>query len=346
MDLEGVARALYRVPPEDFVAERTARARNVRSRDRALATAIGALRKPAPAAWIVDLLAADGSLDEAVALGPTLRDAQAGADPTEIRRLRKERTRLVVALARTGAERAEAAGHRATDTVLEQVRGTVEAAMSDPRAGAAVRSGLLVRPLMSAGFDDVDLDGAVAVPEALPFPTTGHLADVVPMTVGRRGPGRRSAARPADPDPGEDGPDHPAGEADVSDRHRASRPSGGHVRTGRRRTEEAARDQAPTEEAARDRAPTEEAAAREESRAADVALDQAEAALVEAGARRAELGRRRAELERQLAALDAERRVLDDETAGLERARDAAETASDDARDAFTAARRRRRDAR
>ena len=34
--------------------------------------------------------------------------------------------------------------------------------MADPHAGAAVRSGLLVRPLESVGFDAVDLDGALA----------------------------------------------------------------------------------------------------------------------------------------------------------------------------------------
>jgi len=38
----------------------------------------------------------------------------------------------------------------------------------DAPAAAAVRSGRLIRALVAAGFDAVDLDGAVAVPDELP----------------------------------------------------------------------------------------------------------------------------------------------------------------------------------
>ncbi len=88
-----MARELLLVAPADFVRERTARQRAVRGDDRALATRIGGLRKPAPAAWVVDLLAHEGALDEAVALGPTIRQAQADADPDAIRQLRRQRPR-------------------------------------------------------------------------------------------------------------------------------------------------------------------------------------------------------------------------------------------------------------
>ncbi|MDP4332921.1 hypothetical protein Q7F20_06015, partial [Curtobacterium sp. A7_M15] len=180
MGFADVAKELLLVAPADFVAERTARQRAVRKDDRALATAIGGLRKPAPAAWVVDLLAHEGALDEAVDLGPAIRQAQADADPAAIRALRRQRAGVVDALTQAGADLASDAGHPVTPSVLEQVRATIEAAMADPHAGAAVRSGLLVRPLESAGFDDVDLDGALADPDAVPDAWSGSDAPPIP----------------------------------------------------------------------------------------------------------------------------------------------------------------------
>jgi hypothetical protein len=197
--LAGVARALLLVPPADFVAERTARQRALRKDDRETAAAVGKLRKPAPAAWVVDLLADDQALDEAVALGPSLREAQERADPQEISTLRRQRASLVAALAQAGADRASEAGHPATPAVLDQVRATIEAAMADPHAGAAVRSGLLVQPLESVGFEPVDLDGALAVPDAVPDAWSGSDAPPIPITAGRRGASRSRRSGPADP---------------------------------------------------------------------------------------------------------------------------------------------------
>jgi len=203
--LAEAARDLLRRAPADFVAERTARQRSIRKDDRDLAAAIGKLRKPAPAAWVIDLLAQDGSLDEAVDLGPAIRDAQAGADPKEIAALRRQRSGVVGALAQAGAALAEDAGHPVTVAVLDQVRATIEAAMADPHAGAAVRSGLLVQPLESAGFDDVDLDGALAVPDAVPDAWSGSDAPPIPIDDARRARKVRRASRPKpDPEPERD----------------------------------------------------------------------------------------------------------------------------------------------
>lgn len=208
MDIDTLAEAardLLRRAPADFVAERTARQRSIRKDDRDLAAAIGKLRKPAPAAWVIDLLAQDGSLDEAVDLGPAIRDAQAGADPKEIAALRRQRSGVVGALAQAGAALAEDAGHPVTVAVLDQVRATIEAAMADPHAGAAVRSGLLVQPLESAGFDDVDLDGALAVPDAVPDAWSGSDAPPIPIDDARRARKVRRASRPKpDPEPERD----------------------------------------------------------------------------------------------------------------------------------------------
>jgi len=300
-----VARELLLVAPADFVRERTARQRAVRGDDRALAARIGGLRKPAPAAWVVDLLAHEGALDEAVALGPAVRQAQADADPTAIRQLRQQRSQVVSALAQAGADLARDAGHPATPAVLDQVRATIEAAMADPHAGAAVRSGLLVQPLESAGFEAVDLDGALADPDAVPDAWSGTDAEPIPITSARRA---RKAGRASRPEP------EPQPETKQ-----------------KRKPEPEPEPEPETDPAAERRAArAAESAARAESRDADAALDAAEADLASAEDRRADLERQLAE-----AAADVERAEL---------ARDEAEAASDRARELLRAAQRHRHD--
>ncbi|OIH93975.1 MULTISPECIES: hypothetical protein [unclassified Curtobacterium] len=283
------ARALLLVAPTDFVAERTARQRAVRTEDRDLATAIGGLRKPAPAAWVIDLLAADGALDDAVDLGPALRKAQADADPDVIRTLRRQRTEVVDALARAGADLAADAGHPVTPAVLAQVRATIEAAMADPHAGAAVRSGLLVAPLESVGFDAVDLDGVLADPDAVPDAWSGSGAPPIPIASARGARKVSRASRQSRPEP--DGPEvdepQPEPERDLAAERKAARRA--------------------------------ETAARTDSRDADAALDAASEELDAAEDRRAEL---RHALERAEAEVEHLGQARDDAEAASDRARE------------------------
>ncbi|MCS6547722.1 hypothetical protein NYS50_07535 [Curtobacterium flaccumfaciens pv. flaccumfaciens] len=290
MEFADVARKLLLVAPQDFVAERTARQRAVRKDDRALATAVGKLRKPSPAAWVIDLLAHDGALDDAVDLGPALRKAQADADPDAIRTLRRQRTEVVDALAQAGADLASDAGHPVTPAVLEQVRSTIEAAMADPHAGAAVRSGLLVTALESVGFDAVDLDGALADPDAVPDAWFGSDAPPIPISQARGARKASRASRPAQRDAPE-----PDAEPDSDP--------------------EPKRDPAADRKAARQA----ETAARTESRDADAALDTAEADLEQAEERRAELQRALEQAEAEITRLEAAR---DEAEAASDRARD------------------------
>ena len=287
-----MVRELLLVAPADFVRERTARQRAVRGDDRALAARIGGLRKPAPAAWVVDLLAHEGALDEAVALGPAVRQAQADADPTAIRQLRQQRSQVVSALAQAGADLATDAGHPATPAVLDQVRATIEAAMADPHAGAAVRSGLLVQPLESAGFEAVDLDGALADPDAVPDAWSGTDAEPIPITSARRARKASRASRP--------------------DREPEPQPE---TKQKQERKPEPETDPAAERRAAR----AAESTARAESRDADAALDTAEADLASAEDRRADLERQLAE-----AAADVERAewARDEAEAASDRARE------------------------
>jgi hypothetical protein len=298
MEFADVARELLLVAPQDFVAERTARQRAMRKEDRALATAIGKLRKPAPAAWVIDLLARAGALDDAVDLGPALRTAQAAADPDAIRILRRQRAEIVDALAQAGADLASDAGHPVTPAVLEQVRSTIEAAMADPHAGAAVRSGLLVTALESVGFDAVDLDGALADPDAVPDAWSGSDAPPIPISQAR---GARKASRASSPAQRDD----PKPDAEP----------------------EPKRDAAADRKAARQA----ETAARAESRDADAALDTAEADLEQAEERRAELQRALEQAEAEITRLEAAR---DEAEATSDRARDVLHAAQEHRRKA------------
>ncbi|WP_069711718.1 hypothetical protein [Curtobacterium sp. ER1/6] len=290
MEFAEVARGLLLVAPADFVRERTARQRAARKDDRALATRIGGLRKPAPAAWVVDLLAHEGALDEAVDLGPAIRQAQADADPAAIRQLRQQRAAVVTALAQAGADLASDAGHPATSAVLDQVRATIEAAMTDPHAGAAVRSGLLVRPLESAGFEAVDLDGALADPDAVPDAWSGTDAEPIPITSARRTRKASRASRPdsgprAEPEPEPE--EQPTPTADPTAERRAAREA--------------------------------ESVARSESRDADAALDAAESELEAAEDHRSDLERQLAEA---TAAVGRAERTRDEAEAASDRARE------------------------
>ena len=179
MDLGSVADELYALPPQDFIAARDARAKELRADDRELADAVTALRRPAPVAWAVNLLARDGDLSALEALGEKLRAAQSSADRQSITALGKERRDLVRGLATRAGELADAAGRALAQPVLDGVAETLQAAMADADAAAAVRSGRLLRALEAVGFDPVDLDGAVAVPEG---------AATAPRPARRKGP--------------------------------------------------------------------------------------------------------------------------------------------------------------
>jgi hypothetical protein len=160
--------ALYVLPPEDFTAARDAAARAAKAAgDADRAKELKALRRPNASAWLVNLLATHESdlLEQLIALGPALAQAQAQGRGNELRELGAQRRELVEAV----TERAVALGERpVTSSVRAEVSATLDTALADPEAADAVRSGRLVRPLSYAGFGGVDLDGAVAVSRPQP----------------------------------------------------------------------------------------------------------------------------------------------------------------------------------
>jgi len=201
--LAALARELYGLQPADFTAARNARAQELKTTDAGLAKQIGALRKPSPAAWVVNLLARedDDGLESLLQLGERMRDAQEQLDREALRRLGGERRTAVAALARAGADLAAGLGHPPTPAVLNEVEQTLQAATSDEAAAAAVRSGLLVKALRAVGFEPVDLDDAVAVPDApqarerSTTPATPPKSPVQLADVRRRKEAKREAER-------------------------------------------------------------------------------------------------------------------------------------------------------
>jgi hypothetical protein len=163
-DLHSIARELYALTPDRFVAERNTRAKALRSGgERLLADAVRALPKASAAAWAVGLLAREkGAEFEAVLeLGRTLRQAQEDLDPDALRSLGRQRRQLVSAMAREAETLARRDGHRLGPSVLIEVEQTIQAALADPDAAAATTSGRLVRSLVAEGLDAADLAGAL-----------------------------------------------------------------------------------------------------------------------------------------------------------------------------------------
>ncbi|QCQ16432.1 transposase [Microbacterium sp. RG1] len=157
--VDEVAAALYRLPPDAFTAARDEQAARAEAAD---AARIKALRKPVVAAWAVNLLVADGQLAEAVELAAALREAQDDLDAGELRRLGTQRRQLVASLAKRAVTLAAEAGYPLADSAREAVAQTINAAVMDARAAAAVLTGRLRKPLDAGALDDLDAADIVA----------------------------------------------------------------------------------------------------------------------------------------------------------------------------------------
>ena len=162
-ELASVATELYGRPLREFIEHRTAAAREL---DKPLAASVRALRKPSPAAWLVDQLVRSDAAEiaAAIALGVDLQRAQTDGDGERIRDLSRRHRDEVRNLTESARTIAVSSGLTASAAVLDGVAQTVSAGMSDAGAAAAIRSGLLVRSLRSTGFEPVDLTDAIAVP--------------------------------------------------------------------------------------------------------------------------------------------------------------------------------------
>ena len=165
-----IADDLYALPLADFTPARDALAKEHKA-DKSLAASIKGLRKASVAAWVVNLLVRrdPDQVDQVLAVGEALRDAQDNLDATQLREFTKQRRQLTASVTTAARRMAREEGVKTTQSVADQVEATLTAAMLEPDAARAVRSGLLVTALAATGLGDLDLSGAVAVPEALGF---------------------------------------------------------------------------------------------------------------------------------------------------------------------------------
>jgi hypothetical protein len=343
-----VADELYGLRPADFIAARDERARQVKASGRQeAAAAIRKLARPTASAWLVNQVvrAAPDQLSRLGDVASALQDAQRELAGDRMRELSGERRQVVADLVATATDLAAETGPAASATVLGEVRATFEAAIADPRAGAAVRSGHLTRALTYAGLGEVDLTAALAIEpdEVTAGSGSGRAA---PAATGR------SKVRPEEAGSAAAG----TGKETSPSRAAGARRSG----TGKAGTDQAATDRAGKGQATTDQPPAQRgaAAAQREAAAAQreaAALQRAERALADARAAEEEAGAAAARadetvtrlaenrlfLRRRIEGLRAEIRAADAEDAALARDEAKAKRAQDAATRALATARRR-----
>jgi hypothetical protein len=165
MELLEAADELYALPLADFTPRRDEIAKSLKGTPEA--AQVKKLKKPSLAAWVVNLLVRrePGQVDQVLAVGEALREAQANLSGDELRALTKQRRQLTAAVTTTARRHALEFGTKVTSAVADEVEATLTAAMIDASAAQAVRSGLLVKALKTTGLGDLDLAAYVAVPE-------------------------------------------------------------------------------------------------------------------------------------------------------------------------------------
>jgi hypothetical protein len=177
--IEDRVRALYREPPEGFIAARDALVKELKTAGRIEEAAhVKAQRKPTMPAWAIDQLAdrdpraIEGLLDA----GTEVRAAQQATmtssnNADRLREASAARRQVLAKLARAAAEVLAESG-RSPDTHMDEIRATLDSASIAPELGERLRTGTLDRPAgYTAGFGDVF--GLQAVPGGSEVPTAG-----------------------------------------------------------------------------------------------------------------------------------------------------------------------------
>ncbi len=164
--LIAIADGLYALAPEEFTEARDGQVDQARGEGRPdVANVIKTWRRPKTSAWLVNTLARKHAdpLSQLYEVDADLREAQQRGAGDQLRALSRQRRKIVDGLVSEARSLADTAGHRISDSAVREVEATLQAALADPRAAAAVRTGRLLTALSSNGFDPVDLDGAVVL---------------------------------------------------------------------------------------------------------------------------------------------------------------------------------------
>lgn len=176
MDLASAADELYAGSPDDFIERRKALVTAARAaKDRQLATAVGALRRPTRSAWLVNLYArqAPDELGGLLDLGEALQAAQEQLSGPDLRRLSAERGKALAAATRRAVELGRDQGYDAPEAARLEVSQTLQAALADPEVAAQVRAGTVTQAQAYGGFGPFALTppaAAAAMPDQEPEP--------------------------------------------------------------------------------------------------------------------------------------------------------------------------------
>jgi hypothetical protein len=201
-----LADELYGLAPAAFTDARNQYAKELKaSGDKELSERVKGLKKPAAAAWVVNMLVRRHAeeMTQVLDLGGSLRAAQADLDGEALRELAKQRRRLVTAVAGKGRVLARELGQSISESVQRQVEDTLHAAMVDTDAEAAVRTGMLVDPLSPSGAGALKVASAVADHTALGR-SARPLSEVTASTAASGGRGGRGGLSVVpEPDPAE-----------------------------------------------------------------------------------------------------------------------------------------------
>lgn len=160
-----MAEELYGLKPGDFVAARDAYVAEARkAKDPVAAKAIAALRRPALAVWVANLLARrrPEEAGQFLALGETLREAHRTLDAEQLRAASRQRHQLVATLARTAAALASEAGQPVSDTVLSEIEQTLQGVLAHPDVAELWAKGRLAK------VPEAAVDFAAVAPETKP----------------------------------------------------------------------------------------------------------------------------------------------------------------------------------
>jgi hypothetical protein len=154
-DLDEIAAELYALKPDEFIAARDERVRQMRAGGRApLAKAVAGLRRPNQSAWLINQLARDqrAAVEELFSLGEALRAAHQHADGAELQKISAERRKAEAALIRRARELASQAGIDVTADMARETEETLAAALASPDVAAEMLSGRLTKPASYSGF--------------------------------------------------------------------------------------------------------------------------------------------------------------------------------------------------
>ena len=148
--VQAAADQLYAADPAEFTDRRSDLVAQARADgDQAAARAIGALRRPTRAAWVVNQLAradpdAVARLDR---LGDELRAAESALDGDQLRELSQTRRKLLSQLTRQALD--EAGVTDPPDALQQEVTGTLSAALADPQVAARVGQAQLAKSVQA-----------------------------------------------------------------------------------------------------------------------------------------------------------------------------------------------------